>query len=154
MKQHIGGLEESIRKLTRTLQESVAPSFPSYETSNMISMSNTSVTNGNSQPQPLYGMPMNSYRGQIPPSSLLGRLAPLATVGPSELLPGQSGPYADRTAFPAGQSGTTLGPPREAPIIENTTDQFGFITGHTGYTYAEPTVAHYAPNNYTPHQQY
>jgi hypothetical protein len=46
MKQQIVGLEESIRKLTRTLEKSVAPSFPSYETSNMISMSNTSATNG------------------------------------------------------------------------------------------------------------
>jgi DNA-binding transcriptional regulator YbjK len=50
MKQQMGGLEESIRKLTRTLEKSVAPSFPSYETSNRISMSNTSATNGNSQP--------------------------------------------------------------------------------------------------------
>jgi hypothetical protein len=48
MKQQIGGLEESIRKLTRTLEKSVSPSFSSYETSNMISMSNTSVTNGDS----------------------------------------------------------------------------------------------------------
>jgi predicted transcriptional regulator len=51
MKQHIGGLEESIRKLTRTLEKSVAPSFPSYETSNRISMSNISATNGDSWPQ-------------------------------------------------------------------------------------------------------
>jgi hypothetical protein len=41
MKQQIVGLEESIRKLTRTLEKSVAPSFPSYETSNRITMSNT-----------------------------------------------------------------------------------------------------------------
>jgi hypothetical protein len=61
MKQQIVGLEESIRKLTRTLEKSVAPSFPSYETSNRISMSNTSTTNGDLQPQPLYGMSMNSY---------------------------------------------------------------------------------------------
>jgi hypothetical protein len=71
MKQQIGGLEESIRKLTRTLKKFVAPSFPSYETSNRISMSNTSATNGDSQPQPLYGMPMNSYPGQVPPSPSL-----------------------------------------------------------------------------------
>jgi hypothetical protein len=32
MKQHNVGLEESIRKLTRALEKSVAPSFPSYET--------------------------------------------------------------------------------------------------------------------------
>jgi hypothetical protein len=55
MKQQIGGLEESIRKLTRSLEKSVACSFSSYETSNRISMSNTSTTNGDSQPQPLYG---------------------------------------------------------------------------------------------------
>jgi hypothetical protein len=41
MKQQIGGLEESIKKLTHSLEKSVAPSFPSYEASNMISMSNT-----------------------------------------------------------------------------------------------------------------
>jgi hypothetical protein len=71
MKQQIGGLEESIRKLTRTLEKSVAPSFPSYETSNRVFMSDVSATNGDSQPQPLYGMPINSYSGQIqPPSSL------------------------------------------------------------------------------------
>jgi hypothetical protein len=99
MKQQIGGLEESIRKLTRTLEKSVAPSFPSYETSNGISMSNTSATNGDLQPQPLYGVPMNSYPGQVPPPpSLLGRLTPLNTVGPSELLPRPSGPYANRPA--------------------------------------------------------
>jgi hypothetical protein len=45
MKQQIGGLEDTIRKLTRTFEKFVAPSFPSYETSNRISMSNTSVTN-------------------------------------------------------------------------------------------------------------
>jgi hypothetical protein len=64
MKQHIRGLEESIRKLTRLLEKFVPPSFPSYETSNRISMSNTSATNGDSQPQPLYGIPMNSYPEQ------------------------------------------------------------------------------------------
>jgi hypothetical protein len=59
MKQQIGGLEESITKLTHTLEKSVAPSFPSYETNNRISMSNTSATNWDLQTQPLYGMPMN-----------------------------------------------------------------------------------------------
>ena len=39
MKQQIRGLEELIRKLTRSLEKSVAPSFLSYETSNRISMS-------------------------------------------------------------------------------------------------------------------
>jgi hypothetical protein len=110
VKQHIGGLEESIRKLTRTLEKSVAASFPSYETSNMISMSNTSATNGDSQPQPLYGMPMNSYPGQVPPSpTLLGRSAPRDTVGPSELLPGQCGAYADRLASLPDSPGPHLG---------------------------------------------
>jgi hypothetical protein len=192
MKQQIVGLEEPIRKLTRTLEKSVAPSFPSYETSNRISMSNTSATNGDLQPQPLYGMPMNSYLGQVlPPPSLLGRSAPLNTVGPSgpyvdrpacsagqsgaalgpppsllgrsttldavgssELLPGPSDPYADRPAFYAGQSGAVLGLPRGAPIMANTTSQFGCTAVQTGYTYTEPAVAHHTPNYYTPQQQY
>jgi hypothetical protein len=112
MKQQIGGLEESIRKLTRTLEKSVTPSFPSYETNNRVFMSNASATNGDLQLQPLYGMPMNSYSGQIqPPSSLLSRSAPLNAVGPSEPLPGPSGPYAYRPACSAGHSGAALGPP-------------------------------------------
>jgi hypothetical protein len=48
MKQQIGGLVESIRKLTRTLEKSVAPSFPSYETSNRVFISDASATNGDS----------------------------------------------------------------------------------------------------------
>jgi hypothetical protein len=112
MKQQIGGLEESIRKLTRTLEKYVAPSFPSYETSNRVFMSDASAINVDSQPQPLYGMPMNSYSGQIqPPSSLLSRSAPLNTVEPSEPLLGPFGPYTDRTACSTGQSGAALGPP-------------------------------------------
>jgi hypothetical protein len=67
-------------------------------------------------------MSMNSYLGQVPPPpSLLGRSAPLDTVGSSELLPGQSNPYADHPAFPAGQFGTAPGLPRGAAIIANTT---------------------------------
>jgi hypothetical protein len=48
MKQQIGGSEESIRKLTRSLEKSVAPSFPSFKTSNRMSVSNISATNGDS----------------------------------------------------------------------------------------------------------
>jgi hypothetical protein len=111
MKQHIGGLEDSIRKLTHTLEKSVAPSFPSYETSNRVFMSDASATNGDSQPQPLYGMSMNSYSGQIQSSSsLLGRSALLNTVGSSELLHRPFGPYADRPACSARQSEAALGP--------------------------------------------
>jgi hypothetical protein len=38
--------------------------------------------------------------------------------------------------------------------MANTTGQFGFNTGQTGYAYTEPDVAHHAPNYYTPQQQY
>jgi hypothetical protein len=89
-----------------------------------------------------------------PPLSLLGRSATLDAVGPSELLPGPSDPYADRPAFYVGQSRAVPGLPRGAPIMVNTTDQFGCTTVQTGYTYAEPVVAHHAPNYYTPQQQY
>jgi hypothetical protein len=98
---------------------------------------------------------MNSYPGQVPPPpSLLGRLATLNAVGPSEHLPGPFEPYTNRPAFYAGQSGAVLGLPRGAPIMANTTGQFGCTTVQTGYTYAELAVAHHAPNYYTPQQQY
>jgi hypothetical protein len=138
---------------------------------------------------------MNSYPGQVPPPpSLLGRSMPLNTVGQSELLPGPSGPYADRPACSVEQSGAALGPlssllgrsatldavglselvpgpsdpyadrpafyagqsravpglPCGAPIMVNTTGQFGCTTVQTGHTYAEPAVAHHAPNYYIP----
>jgi hypothetical protein len=84
---------------------------------------------------------MNSYPGQIPPPlSLLSRSAPWT--------------WSNLRAFLAGQPGAAQGPPRGVPIIANTTEQFGFTTGQTEYAYAEPTVAHYAPNYYTPQQQY
>jgi hypothetical protein len=59
MKQQIGGLEETIRKLTRTFEKFVAPSFPSYKTSNRVSVSITLVTNRDSHPHSLYGMLMS-----------------------------------------------------------------------------------------------
>jgi hypothetical protein len=100
-------------------------------------------------------MPINSDPGKIPPPpSLLGRSTPLDTVGPSEFLPGPYDPYTDRPTFPAGQPETAPGLPRGAPVIANTTGQFGCTTRQTGYSYTEPTVAHYAPNYYTPQQQY
>jgi hypothetical protein len=89
-----------------------------------------------------------------PLSSLIGRSTTLDAVGLSELLPGPSGPYADRLAFPAGQSGAAPGLPRGIPIMANATGHFGFNTGQTGYAYTELVVAHYAPNYYTPQQQY
>jgi hypothetical protein len=93
-------------------------------------------------------MPMNSYPGQIPPPpSLLGRSAPLDTGEPCS-------PYAGRPAFPVGQSGAAPEPPRGAPIIANTTGQFRFTTGQTGYVYIKHIVARYAPNYYTPQQKY
>jgi hypothetical protein len=60
----------------------------------------------------------------------------------------------ERPVFSDGQYGAAPGPPRGAPIIANTTGQFKFPIRQTGYTYVEPTVAHFAPNYYTPQQQY
>ena len=143
-------------------------------------------------------MLMNSYLGQVPPPpSLLGRSAPLNTVGPSELLPRPFGLYTNRPACSTGQSGAALGPPpsllgrlatltrldcpsfypdrptltravrlsmpdslgsyqdcRVAPQNGEHVGQFRCTAVQTGYTYAEPVVAHHAPNYYTPQQQY
>jgi hypothetical protein len=124
-------------------------------------MFNTSAINGDLQLQPLYGMPMNLYTGKLPPpSSLLGRSAPLDTVGPFELWPG----YVDRPIFSGGQSGATLGPTCGAPIEMNTSRLAGLTIGQpgiasnrsstwagpSGYACTKPTVAHYAAIYY-PH---
>jgi hypothetical protein len=130
MKQQIGGLEETIRKLTHKFEKYVAPSFPSYETSKRIYVSNTSVTNGDSQLQPLYGMPMNSHLGQIPPpSSLLDRSVNLDMTGPSASNRGSSGSNADNLTLSAGQFVPTAVPPRGPPMVANMTEQSGHIHG-------------------------
>jgi hypothetical protein len=134
-----------------------------------MSVSNTSATNGDSQPQQLCDMPMNSYLRQIPPlSSLLGKSTPLDMIGLFKPLPRQSGPYADHSSYPARQFGAALGPSRGTPVIANTTRQSGITIGQSGlasnrlatwarlsrYTCAEPTIAHHTPIYYTPQQQY
>jgi hypothetical protein len=86
-------------------------------------MFNTTVTNKDLQPQPLHGIPMNSYPEQMPPHVVSAwQISALDTVGPSELLPRQSNPYVDHPVFPTGQSGAAPGPPCDAPIVANTTE--------------------------------
>jgi hypothetical protein len=117
------------------LEKSVAPSFPSYETSNMISMKQIGIHS----PSHYMVCQMNSYPEKIPPpSSLLGRSAPLNMVGLSELLPGQSDPYANHPAFPIEQFGVALGPPRGAPIVANTIGQSELIIRQSGTTLDHP----------------
>jgi hypothetical protein len=91
-------------------------------------------------------MTMNSYLGQIPPlASLLDRSVPLDMVVSSKFLLGQFDPYTNHLTFLDGQSEATLGPPRGTPIVAN-------IIGQSRYTYAEPTISHYAPSYLTPQQ--
>jgi hypothetical protein len=139
MKQQIVGLEESIRKLTRTLEKSFAPSFPSYETSNRVFMSDASATNRDLQPQPLYGMPMNSYSGQIqPPSSLLGRSAPLNAVGPFEPLHGPSGLLC-RTVWGHPRAATVpdwqIGDPGRSRTVRASARTVRPLRGPSGFPY-------------------
>jgi hypothetical protein len=91
-----------LREITHTFDKSIAPSFPSHEISNRISVPNISTTNGNSQPQPLYGMLMNSYLGQMPPPSfLLDRSATLNLTRLIEPSRRQFGHSTDRPPLPA-----------------------------------------------------
>jgi hypothetical protein len=93
MKQHIGGLEDSIIKLTCSLKKYVASSFPSFETSYMMYMSITSTKNGDSQPQPLYGIADELIsRANTTTAIPAWQIGALDTVGPSESFPGQSDP--------------------------------------------------------------
>jgi hypothetical protein len=46
LEQHMGGVEKSLKKLTRGFEKSTITSFPSHETSTKISMSNPMATQG------------------------------------------------------------------------------------------------------------
>jgi hypothetical protein len=105
---------------------------------------------------------MNSYTGQVPPPpSLLGRSAPMNTVGPSELLPGPSGPYADRPACSAGQSRAALGPPSSLlgrPVTLDAVGPSELLPGPSGPYTDRPaltqTVRLSLPDSPGPHQDY
>jgi hypothetical protein len=48
-------------------EKSAIPNFPFYDVDASNSAKNSSIANGCSQPQPLYGMLMNSYARQPQP---------------------------------------------------------------------------------------
>jgi hypothetical protein len=71
-------------------EKSIVPNFSTYDVEIRNSAQNSSAANGYSQPQPLYGMPMNSYAGQPqPPPPIWGKPTNLHTNGSSrtELVP-------------------------------------------------------------------
>jgi Zn-dependent oligopeptidase len=55
-----GGIEESLKKLTRAFEKSSNPSFPLSEASTEMFVPYPSVVNGLLQIQQLYGIPIES----------------------------------------------------------------------------------------------
>jgi hypothetical protein len=59
LQQHIGGIEETLKKLTHTIEKYVVSSFPSHEVVVKPMSPKTSAAKGSSQ-TPLYGIRMNT----------------------------------------------------------------------------------------------
>lgn len=97
LEQHMGGVEKSLKKLTRGFEKSTITSFPSHEASIDMSMLNPSVAKGASQAQSLYGMLMNTYAGQPPPPpSIYDKLETLSMARPSDTNADCPVPHQDR----------------------------------------------------------
>jgi hypothetical protein len=60
-------MEEDFRKMKPVFEKSTFPNFPSHDIDAIATTQNSLTTNGYSQTQPFYGMPMNSYVGQPQP---------------------------------------------------------------------------------------
>ena len=105
--------------MTRALEKSHTPIF-SHELGTKTVVPNTSATNGFSQSQSYYGMPMNSYLGQpLSSSSLCGGSA-LRTTEQSAHNLKPSDPPSDRLAPYAGLSEVTQIPPQGSQAMPST----------------------------------
>jgi hypothetical protein len=67
MTQVLGNMQEDYRRLAHAFEKSIIPNYSSYDVDARYNAQKSSTDNGFSQPQPLYGMPMNSYTGQPQP---------------------------------------------------------------------------------------
>jgi hypothetical protein len=110
------------------LEKTHTPNFWSHELDTKITASNTSTTNGAFQSQPYYGMPMNSYPGQMmSPSSLHCRSA-LGMAGQSTHDHGPSGPPTNHPTPYVGQSEVTPSLPQVSQVKPCTTEWSGYYT--------------------------
>lgn len=57
----MGGVDESLKRITHVFEKYTIPSFPSHEVAIEMASLDASTTNGSPESQPLYGTPINSY---------------------------------------------------------------------------------------------
>jgi hypothetical protein len=94
MQNIIGGMQNDYRRLVRVFYKSNIENFPSHEVELGGNTRNTSATGCHDQPQPLYGMPMDTYPEQPQISS---KSANLHMPGPSAR---ERGPSESATVGP------------------------------------------------------
>jgi hypothetical protein len=130
MQKILGGMQEDHRKLARAFEKSTVPNFPSHNIGTTHDALESSAANGHVQPQPLYGMPLNSYVGQTqPPALVWEKPADLPMAGPSAHERGPSGPPAAGPVYQNGPPRFTPAPPQS---VQTLTDTFGPSAHHGG----------------------
>jgi hypothetical protein len=84
LQQHIGAIEDTLKKFTHMIEKLVVSNFPSHVVAIQSTSPKSSVANGFVQTQSLYSMLMNTFTTQPQPSQpVWDKLANLRTTGPS-----------------------------------------------------------------------
>ena len=123
-------MQEDHRKLVRAFEKSTVPNFPSHNVGTTHDALESSAANGHVQPQPLYGMPLNSYVEKTqPPTQVWKKPADLPMAGPSAHERGPSGPPATGPVYQNGPPRFTPAPPQS---VQTLTDTFGPSAHHGG----------------------
>jgi hypothetical protein len=100
MKQIIRGMQNDYKILVRTFDKSTITNFPSHGVELGENTRDSSATCCHDQSQPLYGMPIDTYRGQPqPPTQIGGKFADLRTSGLCAYGRGPSGPATADSDF-------------------------------------------------------
>jgi hypothetical protein len=135
MQQVLGGMQEDYRRLVYVFEKSIIPNFPSYDVDTQNGTHNLSDANGCSQPQPLYGVPMNSCVGQPQPfPPIWDKPTNLHTVKPSGPKLGLSNQAAVVSIFRDKPPRSMLGPPYSAQGLTNIVGPSTYDIGSSKYT--------------------
>jgi hypothetical protein len=82
-----------LKRLVHAFDKSTVANFPSHEVESGENTRDSSAADCHDQPQPLYGMSMDTYPGQPkPPTQIGGKSADLCMTIPSARERGPSGP--------------------------------------------------------------
>ena len=116
-------MQNDYKRLVGAFDKSPVANFPSHEVESGENTHDSSAVDYHDQPQPLYGMVIDTYPGQPqPPTQIGGKSADLRTTRPSTRECGLFGAEATDPVFRNEFTRPTLEPPRTAQTLN---DPFG-----------------------------